>query len=47
MTKAKRQEAGVVMFTDGPLSRRKRTRVLQAKGLRQWKEKKWRWVFLG
>lgn len=40
MTKVKRQEGGAVMFTDGPLSRRKRTRVLQEKSSKQWKGKK-------
>ena len=41
MTKVKRQEGGAVMFTDGPLSRRKRTRVLQEKSRKRWKGKKW------
>ena len=36
MTKAKRQEGGAVMFTDGPLSRRKRTRVLQENSRKRW-----------
>ena len=40
MTKAKRQEGGAVMFTDGHLSRRKRTRVLRGKSRKRWKEKK-------
>ena len=39
MTKAKRQEGGAVMFTDGPLSRRKRTRVLEEKSRKGWKGK--------
>ena len=40
MTKVKRQEGGAVMFTDGPLSRRKRTRVLPEKSRKRWKGKK-------